>query len=125
MRNVGIARSAKLVVVALGSDFERAPHRPGVFRRPVGSQLFEKLFQAGVELPLGPVPVKVERDIGRRRHAPVYQKPALNRFFAAFRMLGGIPPNCIVRAVQITATASSQPWPSPGFSLPSFMLFGD
>jgi len=59
MRNVGIARSAELIVVAFRGDFESAPHGPGIFRRPVGSQLFEKLFQAGVELPLGPVPVKL------------------------------------------------------------------
>src|SRR5258707_5952695 len=31
MRDVGIARSAKLVVVALRGDFERAPHRPAGF----------------------------------------------------------------------------------------------
>src|SRR6266849_3760137 len=102
MRNVGIARSAELIVVAFGGDFERTPHRPGVFRRPVGSQLFEKLFQAGVKLPLGPVPVEVQRDIGRRRHAPVYQKPALNRFSDAFRTRGSLRLNSAVRTVHRT-----------------------
>jgi len=59
MGDVGIAGGTELIMVALGGDFERTTHRPGVFRRPVGAQLFEEFFQAGVELPFSPVPVKI------------------------------------------------------------------
>src|SRR5260221_10088803 len=81
MGNIRVARCTELVVVAFGGYFERAPHRPGVFRWPVGAKLFEQLFQASVQLPLSPVTVEVQRDIRRRRHSPVYQNPPLKRFY--------------------------------------------
>src|SRR5260221_7655162 len=81
MGNIGVARCAELVVVAFGGYLERASHRPGAFRCPVGAKLFEQLFQARVQLPLSPVTVEVQRDIRRRRHSPVYQNPPLKRFY--------------------------------------------
>src|SRR5215469_199701 len=80
MRNIGVTGTAKLVAVALRGYFVSAPHEPGILGRPVGAQFFEKLFEAGIELPLGAVAIEIQRDIGRRRHTQVYQSALLKRF---------------------------------------------
>src|SRR5262249_15870446 len=71
--DVRVARSPELVAVPLRRDFIGPPHRPGILRGSVGSQFFQERFQAGIELPLSPVAVEIQWDIGRRRHDPVYQ----------------------------------------------------
>jgi len=69
---VRIAGAAELVVMALRGDFVGAADHPGIFGRAVLAELFEKFFEACVELANGTVAVEAERDFVRRRHGLVY-----------------------------------------------------
>ncbi len=60
MGEIGVPGTAKLVTVALRSDFVRAPHHPGIFRGAILAQLLQQLVQARVQLALGAVAVKME-----------------------------------------------------------------
>jgi hypothetical protein len=79
--NVGIARTPELIAVALGSDVVGTAYEPGIIGGTVAAQFFEEFFQAGVNLALGAIAVEIQRQIGRRRHALVYdgQGPRIKR----------------------------------------------
>ena len=68
VRQIWIAGAPQLIPVAFGRDFISAANHPGIFRRAILAELFEQLFEARVELPLGAVTVEVQRQIARRRH---------------------------------------------------------
>jgi hypothetical protein len=74
MCDVGIAGAAELVAVAFCGNIIGAANQPGIVRGPIAAQLFQKLFQAGIDLPLGAVPIEVQRQIGRLRHVLVYDE---------------------------------------------------
>jgi hypothetical protein len=60
MSEVGVPGAAKLVTVALRSDFVGAAHHPGILGGAILAQFGEQLIQAGVQLALGAVAVKME-----------------------------------------------------------------
>src|ERR1700731_1803600 len=74
MREVRVARTAKLVAVSLGGDFIRAAHHPGILGGAIGAELGQQLVQAGIEFALGAVAVKMERQIAGRRHNLFYAR---------------------------------------------------
>ncbi len=74
VRQVGLAGTAKLIVVALRGDFVGAAHHPGVFRGAVFAELLEQFFQAHVKLAHRAVAVETERQIARGRHSSVYAR---------------------------------------------------
>src|SRR6267143_1120757 len=72
MSEIGFARTAELVVVALGGDFVGAADHPGIFGRAVLFELFEQLFEARVELANRAIAVEAQRNVARRGHVLVY-----------------------------------------------------
>ena len=72
MREIRLTGTAELVVMPLRSDLVRAADDPGVLGGTVLLELFEQLFQAGVELPNRAHAVEAQRQIARRRHGLVY-----------------------------------------------------
>jgi hypothetical protein len=61
MGNVGVAGAAELVAVALRSNVVGTPDQPRIIRRTVIPKLYQQLFQAGIHLPLGSVPIEIQR----------------------------------------------------------------
>src|SRR5438045_9336306 len=72
MREIRLTGTAELVVMPLRSDLVRAADDPGALGGTVLLELFEQLFQAGVELPNRAHAVEAQRQIARRRHGLVY-----------------------------------------------------
>jgi hypothetical protein len=58
---IGVTRTAELVAVAFRGNFIGAPYHPGIFGGAVFTEFFQQLVQAGIELALGAVAVKMER----------------------------------------------------------------
>ena len=72
MREIRLTGTAELVVMPLRSNLIRAADDPRVLGGTVLFELFEQLFQAGVELPNRAHAVEAQRQIARRRHGLVY-----------------------------------------------------
>jgi len=72
MGDIGIARTTKLVAVAFGCDVEGPSDEPRIIRGTVGAELGEEFLEASIDLPLGAVAVKIQGNVGWRRHALVY-----------------------------------------------------
>jgi hypothetical protein len=61
MNDVRIAGAAELVAMAFGSDVVSAADEPGILGGAIGFEFLEELFEAGVHLPLGTVPIEIQR----------------------------------------------------------------
>jgi len=74
VREIRLAGTAELVVVALGGNFVGAADHPGIFGGAILAELFEQLFEARVELANRAVAIEAQRDFVRRRHGLVYAR---------------------------------------------------
>jgi len=61
MREIRIARTAELIVMALRGNFIGPAYHPRIFGRAILAELFQQLVQASIELALGAVAMKMER----------------------------------------------------------------
>ena len=69
---IGFARAAQLVTVALGGNFVGPAQHPRIFGRTVLAELFQQFLEASIELANRAIAVEAERDFVRRRHGSVY-----------------------------------------------------
>src|ERR1700720_428599 len=74
MSEVRVPRTAKLVTVPLRGDVVGAAHHPGIFGGAILAQLLEQFVEASVQLALGAVAVKMERQVAGRRHTLFYAR---------------------------------------------------
>src|SRR5438132_12503685 len=72
VREVGIAGTAELVMVALGGNFVGSADHPRIFGGAALAQLFEEFFEASVKLANGAVAIEAQRDFIRSRLGLVY-----------------------------------------------------